>query len=109
MKAPSCWHITTPRSSDALAQPRPSEALGNRHPGLDPGTRRKHPQTDNVAAYNWFPDQVRDDGYARASLGRGYGRNQGKILKRSKTRTSNEKLCMTPLAFRSQSFWMVLR
>ena len=29
--------------------------------GLDPGTRRIHPQIANVAAYNWFPCQARDD------------------------------------------------
>ena len=37
------------------------QAVGNCHPGLDPGTRRIHPQTANVAAYNWFPCQARDD------------------------------------------------
>ena len=41
--------------------PRPNEALANSHPGLDPGTSRIHPQTDTVAEYNWFPDQVRED------------------------------------------------
>ena len=37
------------------------QAVGNCHPGLDPGTRRIHPQIANVAAYNWFPCQARDD------------------------------------------------
>ena len=32
-----------------------------RHPVLDTGTRRIHPQIANVAAYNWFPCQARDD------------------------------------------------
>ena len=43
--------------------PCPSEALGNCHPVLDTGTRMKAPSHGNVAAYDWFPDQVRDDNY----------------------------------------------
>ena len=39
------------------------EVLGNCHSKLDLGTRQIQPQIVNVAAYNWIPDQVRDDGY----------------------------------------------
>ena len=46
----------------------PSEALANRHPGLDPGTRLKASSHGNVAAYDWFPDQVRDDDYREPRL-----------------------------------------
>ena len=31
------------------------------HPVLDTGTSRTHPQTNNVATYNWIPCQARDD------------------------------------------------
>ena len=55
-----------------------------RHPVLDTGTRRIHPQIANVAAYKWFPCQARDDGLPRASLGRGCGRNQENTLKKIK-------------------------
>ena len=57
-----------PRSSEA--HPRSSEALGNR-PKLDLGSRMKAPSYGNVAEYDWFPDQVRDDDYREPRLKEG--------------------------------------
>ena len=48
-------------NSKLWRHPLSIQAVGNCHPGLDPGTRRIHPQIANVAAYNWFPCQARDD------------------------------------------------
>ena len=40
---------------------RPSEALANSHPGLDPGTSCIPPRCRFEGVFDWFPDQVRDD------------------------------------------------
>ena len=56
---------------DLQAHPLPSEALGNSHPKLDLGSSRMQQRCSMRMFPFWIPNQVWDDGYASASLGRG--------------------------------------
>ena len=51
--------------------PLPSQTVGSCHPGLDPGTSRIHPQSGNVAEYDWILNHVQDDGYREPRLNEG--------------------------------------